>query len=146
MRGHNMCFHWEIRKITFELSSVLPLIWSCFVSFCTEIEWIRFQESCPAIFCFASLFKGGHLKEFASLEMILAFRELNRKSLVFFFWSVWGGGRVVQWCFITFSAGMCYNLDNIRVRAYCACSRCGRGCSDNFSLFYHLWETAQYRL
>ena len=28
MRGHNICFHSEIRKIIFELSSILPLIWS----------------------------------------------------------------------------------------------------------------------
>ena len=28
MRGHNICFHGEIRKIVFELSSVLPCIWS----------------------------------------------------------------------------------------------------------------------
>ena len=39
-----------------------------------------------------------------------------------------------------------------RARAYCACSRCGRGCFDIFSLVYHfsllspsLWETARYR-
>ena len=28
MRGHNICFHPEIRKIIFELSSISPLIWS----------------------------------------------------------------------------------------------------------------------
>ena len=28
MRGHNICFHGEIRKIIFELSSIPPLIWS----------------------------------------------------------------------------------------------------------------------
>ena len=28
MRGHNICFHWEIRKIIFELSSMPPLVWS----------------------------------------------------------------------------------------------------------------------
>ena len=28
MRGHNICFHLEIRKIIFELSSILLLIWS----------------------------------------------------------------------------------------------------------------------
>ena len=40
-----------------------------------------------------------------------------------------------------------------RARAYCACSRCGWGCMDIFSLVYHfsflspfLWETARYRL
>ena len=32
MRGHNLCFCLEIRKITFELSSVPPLIWSSDVS------------------------------------------------------------------------------------------------------------------
>ena len=45
------------------------------------------------------------------------------------------------------------NLDLSRARVYCACSRCGRGCLDIFSLVYHffflspsLWETARYRL
>ena len=28
MRGHNICFFWEIRKIIFELSAILPLNWS----------------------------------------------------------------------------------------------------------------------
>ena len=28
MRGHNICFPLEIRKIIFELSSIPPLIWS----------------------------------------------------------------------------------------------------------------------
>ena len=28
MRGHNICFHREIRKIVFQLSSIPPLIWS----------------------------------------------------------------------------------------------------------------------
>ena len=28
IRGNNICFHWEIRKFIFELSSVLPLIWN----------------------------------------------------------------------------------------------------------------------
>ena len=45
------------------------------------------------------------------------------------------------------------NLDDSRARAYCACSRCGWGCLDIFSLIYlfsflspSLWETARYRL
>ena len=45
------------------------------------------------------------------------------------------------------------NLDYSRARAYCACSRCGWGCLDNFSLIHFfsflspcLWETARYRL
>ena len=45
------------------------------------------------------------------------------------------------------------NLDYSRARAYCACSRCGLGGLDIFSLVYHfsvlspsLWETARYRL
>ena len=44
-------------------------------------------------------------------------------------------------------------LDNSGARAYCACSRCGRGLCGHFSLIYlfsflspSLWETAQYRL
>ena len=51
-----------------------------------------------------------------------------------------GGGAMVQ-------------LDYSRARAYCACIRCGRGCSDIFTLIYpvsplspSLWETARYRL
>ena len=45
------------------------------------------------------------------------------------------------------------NLDNSGARAYCACSRCGRGLLEHF--FPHvsylssgpsLWETARYRL
>ena len=45
------------------------------------------------------------------------------------------------------------NLDYSRATAYCACSRCGWGCLDIFSLIYlfsflssSLWETARYRL
>ena len=45
------------------------------------------------------------------------------------------------------------NLGYSRARAYCACSRCGWGCLDNFSLIYHfsflsrsLWERVRYRL
>ena len=45
------------------------------------------------------------------------------------------------------------NMDHSRARAYCACSRCGWGGLDIFSLVYHfsylflsLWETARYRL
>ena len=45
------------------------------------------------------------------------------------------------------------NLDNSRVRAYCACSRCGWGLFGHFfshlsfSLFFlPLWKTARYRL
>ena len=45
------------------------------------------------------------------------------------------------------------NLDKSGARAYCACSRCGWGCLDIFSLIYlfsflspSLWETARYRL
>ena len=45
------------------------------------------------------------------------------------------------------------NLDDSRARAYCACSRCGGGCLDIFTLNYpffllspSLWEAARYRL
>ena len=45
------------------------------------------------------------------------------------------------------------HLDYSRARAYCACSRCGWGGLDIFSLIYHfsflspsLLETARYRL
>ena len=32
------------------------------------------------------------------------------------------------------------NLENSRARAYCACSRCGKGGLDIFSLIYHLFS------
>ena len=45
------------------------------------------------------------------------------------------------------------SLDESRARAYCTCSRSGRGCLDIFSLIcifsflsLSLWETARYRL
>ena len=45
------------------------------------------------------------------------------------------------------------NLDDSRARAYCACSRCGWGCLDIFTLNYpffflppSLWKPARYRL
>ena len=41
MRGHNICFYGEIRKIIFELSSVPPLIWSSEqASFLPASPWI----------------------------------------------------------------------------------------------------------
>ena len=33
MRGQNICFNGEIRKIIFELSSIPPLIWSSVICF-----------------------------------------------------------------------------------------------------------------
>ena len=63
---------------------------------------------------------------------------------------------VVGWCYgagLTSSAGVSYNLDDNRARAYCAYSRCEWGCLDSFILLYpfsplspSLWETARYRL
>ena len=45
------------------------------------------------------------------------------------------------------------NLEYGRARAYCACSGCGWGCLDIFTLLYFftslspsLWETVRYRL
>ena len=46
---------------------------------------------------------------------------------------------VVGWCDgagLTSSAGASYNLDFSRARAYCACSGCGWGCLDIFTLIY----------
>ena len=44
-------------------------------------------------------------------------------------------------------------LDQSRATGYCACTRCGWGLFEHFSLVYHfsflsssLWETARYRL
>ena len=49
--------------------------------------------------------------------------------------------------------GQCYNLDDSRARAYCACSRCGWGLFRHFysplsllSSFSLSLETARYRL
>ena len=63
-----------------------------------------------------------------------------------------GGGRVVRGCWVPVP-GHPTNLDHSSTRAYCACSGCGWGCLDIFSLVYHftflspsLWETARYRL
>ena len=48
------------------------------------------------------------------------------------------GGRVVGWCWVLLSVPGCpTNLDNSRARTYCACSRCGWGCLDMFSLVSH---------
>ena len=63
------------------------------------------------------------------------------------------GGRVVRWSWVNFQCRASYNLDDSRARAYCACSRCGCGCLDIFTLLYlfsplspSLWETARHRL
>ena len=61
-----------------------------------------------------------------------------------------GGGAMVLGKLLV--PGRPTNLDNSRARAYCACTRCGRGCLDIFlsSIFFlfflPLWETARYRL
>ena len=64
-----------------------------------------------------------------------------------------GIGRMVRWCWVNFQCGASSNFDYSRARAYCACSRCGWGYLDIFTLVYHfsflspsLWETARYRL
>ena len=44
-----------------------------------------------------------------------------------------GGGRVLGKLSVP---GRPTYLDNSRARAYCACSRCGLGCLDIFSLVY----------
>ena len=62
-----------------------------------------------------------------------------------------GAGRIVRRCGVNFQ---CQGVLLIWItRAYCACSRCGWGCLDIFSLIYllsflspSLWETARYRL
>ena len=40
MRGHNICFHSEIRKIILTFSSIPCLIWSSVV-FCTECTFVN---------------------------------------------------------------------------------------------------------
>ena len=63
-------------------------------------------------------------------------------------WS--GGAKMLGKLSVT---GRPTSLNDSRARAYCACSRCGWGCLDVFSLIYlfsflspSLWETARYRL
>ena len=61
---------------------------------------------------------------------------------------------VVGWCDgpgSASSAGVSYNLDDSRARAYCACSRCEWGLVGHIyspltPLSSYLWETARYRL
>ena len=65
-------------------------------------------------------------------------------------------GGVVGWCdgsAYTSRSGASYKLDDSRARVYCACSRCGWGCLDIFTLLYlfshlfpSLWKTTRYRL
>ena len=64
-----------------------------------------------------------------------------------------GGGRAVRRCWVNFQYRGVLLFWMCRARAYCACSRCGWGCLDIFSLFYHfsflspsLWGAARYRL
>ena len=47
----------------------------------------------------------------------------------------WSGGAMVL--FKLPVPGRPTTLDYSRARAYCACSRCGGGCLDSFSLVYH---------
>ena len=62
----------------------------------------------------------------------------------------WSGGAMVLGKLSV--PGRPTNFDYSRARAYCACSRCGWGCLDIFSLVYHFsllspsWDTARYRL
>ena len=66
---------------------------------------------------------------------------------------VYGGGRVVQWCWVNFQCRASYSLDYSRARAFCACSRCGWGLFGHFyshlsflSSFSLSLGTARYRL
>ena len=38
MRGHNIYFHLEIRKIIFELSLIYPIIWSCVIYYNINLQ------------------------------------------------------------------------------------------------------------
>ena len=42
MRGHNICFPWEIRKMIYELYSIPPFIWSSVtvLLFSTVVGWL----------------------------------------------------------------------------------------------------------
>ena len=87
-------------------------------------------------------------KVFQLLAMYRLLKTLNSKFLSGREWS--GGAMVLGKPSVP---GRPTNLDYSRARAYCACSGCGWGCLDSFSLVYHfsfrspsLCETARYRL
>ena len=63
----------------------------------------------------------------------------------------WSGGAMALGKLLV--SGRPADLDDSRARTSCACSRCGWGCLDIFTLIYpfsplspSLWETARYRL
>ena len=74
------------------------------------------------------------------LEFFLASFLHDRQSfghIMYGFNRSFSSARVVaagQWCWLTFSAEGPTDLNNGRARA---CSRCGQGCLDIFSLSYH---------
>ena len=60
---------------------------------------------------------------------------------------------MVRWCWVNFQCRGVLQFGYSRARAYCACSRCGWGFLDIFTLIYpvsplspSLLETARYRL
>ena len=58
---------------------------------------------------------------------MLIYNQVRVFQFLPFFSQLWG---VVGWCDgagLTSGAGASYNLGDSRVRAYCACSRCGWG-------------------
>ena len=61
-----------------------------------------------------------------------------------------GGGRVVRWCWVNFSAGASYNLDTVGQGPLALAVGAGWGCLYillSYILSLHsLWETARYRL
>ena len=66
---------------------------------------------------------------------------------------IFGGGRVVRWCWVNFQCRGVLQFGYSRARAYCARSRCGWGCLDillssilSLLFFSFLRETARYRL
>ena len=68
--------------------------------------------------------------------------------------NTWGGGRVVQWCWVNFQCrGVLLIWIIVGQGPTALAVGAGGGCLDIFSLIYHfsflspsLWETARYRL
>ena len=78
----------------------------------------------------------------------ISFSELCPGRCTFKGQEGWSGGAMVLGKLPV--PGRLTSFDKSKAMAYCACSRCGWGCLDIFSLVYHLsflspslWETAR---
>ena len=83
MRGHNICFHLEIRKINFELSCVPLLIWSSEYGFLmtisiTEPTTFNMAATLPQLFQQMCL---GHMTTLI-WKMVMCYLALLTKGIV----------------------------------------------------------------